>query len=1158
MRSRPRLQAVAIPWRRAGRLRRRFVIHALECLLDKPSLPLEFHVSRVARDRCRFDESLFASNGHAVLAQPAAAHRFAAALNAARGGGGGASAADLFTMGLLDEAAHLAIAHWRTQFDPDGFRHALAALESALGPQLVDRVLLTFADAFPIVAVYRGRMTAASWLGGATDGRSHREIALEELLLLALSHENPAYRPYRDVFDDAPLTAINAYKAFLREFERFLDTRPGMGTRSATLLAFLRAPMRAAPHSLADQLAFVRAEWGDIVGDLITRMRLAFDLRREEERWLAARSAVAHGAHTGHDASAPDYSTALTEEERFSADAAWMPRTVMIAKSTLVWLDQLSRRHGRAITRLDQVPDAELDRLAAFGISALWLIGVWERSQASARIKQHAGNPDAAASAYAVNDYAIAHELGGEDAWYGLSERAGRRGIRLASDMVPNHMGIDSRWVIEHPEWFLQRGDCPYPSYSFEGPELSHDERVSVRIEDHYWDRSDAAVVFRRVDRHTGETRYIYHGNDGTSFPWNDTAQLDYLNPAAREAVIQAILGVARRFSIIRFDAAMTLAKKHIQRLWFPEPGHGGDIPSRAGLGVSREQFDRLMPQEFWREVVDRVAVEAPGTLLLAEAFWLMEGYFVRTLGMHRVYNSAFMVMLRDERNADYRRVLRDTLEFDPDILQRWVNFLNNPDERTAVDQFGRGEKYFGVCTLMATMPGLPMFGHGQIEGFEERYGMEFRRALRDELVDEGLEREHWRRLVPLLHRRPLFAGAREFRLYDCFEGGGHVNEDVFAYSNRDHSGAALVLYHNRHAEAHGTIQTSVAFADKRPDGSRPLRQTSLLEGLGFERLPDDTLLRCREQVSGDEHLFRVGALRATGFAVRLGAFGSRIYIDWQPVAHDGRAWDELARRLGDAGTRDLESALWDLAIEPVQHALASAFAIPDDATPALRREQAVRALETLVREAARLLAWPVNQRDLGAHLREALEADPTSEPAAEQVAQLTWRLLRAAGAAFDDSGAAASLRLFDELRLRNTIAGLARAAGADSEYAWRLAARVRARLAHTEAARDAAAWARFLSDPDARFAAGLASDATRDEAPAWIADQASASKPAPKRRSAAKPATTAASKPAAKPAAKQKSTPKPAAKPAASATKSTRKPASTPKPASTAKRKRP
>ena len=29
-------------------------------------------------------------------------------------------------------------------------------------------------------------------------------------------------------------------------------------------------------------------------------------------------------------------------------------------------------------------------------------------------------------------------------------------------------------------------------------------------------------------DRGSGERRYIYHGNDGTSFPWNDTAQLDF------------------------------------------------------------------------------------------------------------------------------------------------------------------------------------------------------------------------------------------------------------------------------------------------------------------------------------------------------------------------------------------------------------------------------------------------------------------------------------------------------------------------------------------------------------------------------------------------------------------------------------------------------
>ena len=112
------------------------------------------------------------------------------------------------------------------------------------------------------------------------------------------------------------------------------------------------------------------------------------------------------------------------------------------------------------------------------------------------------------------------------------------------------------------------------------------------------------------------------------------------------------------------------------------------------------------MPAEFWREVVDRVAAEVPGTLLLAEAFWLLEGYFVRTLGMHRVYNSAFMHMLRDEDGAGYRKVIKETIEFDPEILKRYVNFMSNPDEKTALEQFGKGDKYFGVATVLATLPG--------------------------------------------------------------------------------------------------------------------------------------------------------------------------------------------------------------------------------------------------------------------------------------------------------------------------------------------------------------------------------------------------------------------------------------------------------------------
>ena len=223
--------------------------------------------------------------------------------------------------------------------------------------------------------------------------------------------------------------------------------------------------------------------------------------------------------------------------------------------------------------------------------------------------------------------------------------------------------------------------------------------------------------------------------------------------------------------------------KRHIQRLWYPQPGHEAGIPSRSAAAVPADELRRLMPQEFWREVVDRVAQEVPDTLLLAEAFWLMEGYFVRTLGMHRVYNSAFMHMLRDEKNAEYQQVIRETVSFDARILGRYVNFMNNPDERSAIDQFGSDDKYFGVATLLATLPGLPMFGHGQFEGYSEQYGMEFRRPQRDERPNDWLVDRHRRQISPLLYERWRFSGAAGFRQLAALEGGG-ATHDVFAYAN--------------------------------------------------------------------------------------------------------------------------------------------------------------------------------------------------------------------------------------------------------------------------------------------------------------------------------------------------------------------------------------
>ena len=123
---------------------------------------------------------------------------------------------------------------------------------------------------------------------------------------------------------------------------------------------------------------------------------------------------------------------------------------------------------------------------------------------------------------------------------------------------------------------------------------------------------------------------------------------------------------------------------------------------------------------------------------------------------------------------------------------------MSNPDEETALEQFGKGDKYFGVATVMATLPGLPMLGHGQVEGFAEKYGMEFRRARLDEAPDPSLVERHEREIFPLLHRRAWFAEAHEFLLYDLVTDGGGVDENVLAYSNGSGPTRSLVIYHTQ------------------------------------------------------------------------------------------------------------------------------------------------------------------------------------------------------------------------------------------------------------------------------------------------------------------------------------------------------------------------
>jgi len=851
------------------------------------------HITRTSRDTYHFTSDFFQSDGRVTFDTFAEARKFAAQMSAHQIPT--VPASDVYALSLIDEAMRMLVKHYAPSAV---LNEAARAVNESLGSRQLEQTEMKFVAEYPPENVYRGKEKVEEYLSRLTNGRVR---TVEELIYVFTHNANPAIHPLLVLVDDEPLeptayknliTALNSF------FARVVQDSPQGGGDS--LIDMLRAPSDASPNSLEGQLQYILAQWGDLLGEtFVSRIIRGIDFLREE----VIRQKFAHGDFKPDIPLQSYLGGEYAEDERYSEDKEWMPRLVLIARNSYVWLEQLSRKYGRWIKTLDQIPDEELDILKDRGFTGLWLIGLWERSRASQRIKQRMGDADAVASAYSLNSYDIAEDLGGWNALENLRGRSWQRGIRLSADMVPNHMGIDSKWVIEHPDWFLSLPHAPYPSYTFSSEDLSDDSRAGIILEDHYYDHSDASVVFKRYDRSTGETRYIYHGNDGTSFPWNDTAQLDYSKAEVREAVIQTILHVARNFPVIRFDAAMTLAKKHIQRLWFPEPGAGGAIPSRSEHGMTRAEFDAAIPEEFWREVVDRVADEVPDTLLLAEAFWLLEGYFVRTLGMHRVYNSAFMHMLRDEDNARYRMAIKNTLEFDPQILKRYVNFMNNPDEKTASEQFGDGDKYFGVCTVLATLPGLPMFGHGQIEGLREKYGMEFRKPKWDEQPNEGLIGGHNWKIFPILHRRYLFADVDQFFLYDLFTNEGHVDENVFAYSNIHQDERGLVIYHNRFADTKGSTKTSAAYLDK---GTGDLRQKSLAEALG---LPFEGFVIFKDYVTHLEYIRSCDEIWQNGLYVELQAYQHHVFMDWRFV--DDEKWQTVYDELNGAGLESMQSK-WD------------------------------------------------------------------------------------------------------------------------------------------------------------------------------------------------------------------------------------------------------
>ncbi|HUI88061.1 MAG TPA: hypothetical protein VLX61_04995, partial [Anaerolineales bacterium] len=235
----------------------------------------EFHVSRQARQKYQFDETLFATDGRVVLSDFSAARRFTTQIYTASGRT--IPASDIYALGLMDEILHLIIRQYEKQ-NPGVMTRALDSLQSNLGARF-DETLFKFVDQFPPAAVYQGKQTVVDYLADSTSGINHKQISMEEMLLVNIINNNPAAQSYKELFDDSVLSQT-AYIDSVSLLGNFFAKQLPMSSRGKgeTLVEILTAPSKASPYSLEGQLQFLLDKWGDLLSeDLIRRILRAID-----------------------------------------------------------------------------------------------------------------------------------------------------------------------------------------------------------------------------------------------------------------------------------------------------------------------------------------------------------------------------------------------------------------------------------------------------------------------------------------------------------------------------------------------------------------------------------------------------------------------------------------------------------------------------------------------------------------------------------------------------------------------------------------------------------------------------------------------------------------------------------------------------------------
>ncbi|MBN1299942.1 MAG: glycosidase [Melioribacteraceae bacterium] len=358
--------------------------------------------------------------------------------------------------------------------------------------------------------------------------------------------------------------------------------------------------------------------------------------------------------------------------------------------NTRVFFRQL-KNNNPSIT-LSAIPEDYWRNLKNLGIDIIWLMGVWKTVPSAVDkycyeeglIKEYAKalpdwrNEDVAGSPYAIDEYRVSEEFGGDDEIKSLKAKLNKMGLKLILDFIPNHFHAETKLLNTNAEIFLETDQESY----------NNDPHTCFKIEN--------------------RNKYFVHGRDPFFPAWQDTVQINFFSEHARKYLTDILKSITDLCDGVRCDMAMLPLLNVFQNTW-------GRILSKHKLPRPKE--------EFWDIAIKEVKKIIKDFLFIAEVYWNLEEQ-LQDSGFDFTYDKSLLDIF-ENGNAES---IRNHLLTDEDRQHKTVRFLENHDEKRAVHRFGV-DKSMAAAVIINTIPGAKLFYDGQFEGRKVKLPVQLNRA---------------------------------------------------------------------------------------------------------------------------------------------------------------------------------------------------------------------------------------------------------------------------------------------------------------------------------------------------------------------------------------------------------------------------------------------